>query len=174
MSGKFGRSGAGGRSRGGVRGKHDRGERKLEAAIAALRDARAFAERNLVLLLRHDPTGVDLDVSLGWTGFEQEALAARTAVSFGALSLPMTRPEDLLIFKAMAARPKDLEDAAALLALHPGVNLERVRARLGELARLVDAPELVDGLEEIVLRSGSARRRKRRPPAKQRRTPKRR
>ena len=33
-----------------------------------------FARENLVLLLRHEPTGVDLDVSFAWSGFEHEAL----------------------------------------------------------------------------------------------------
>lgn len=43
---------------------------KIAGCIA---NAEAFARHNLVLLVRHQPSGVDLDVSLGWTEFEREA-----------------------------------------------------------------------------------------------------
>jgi hypothetical protein len=52
-------------------------------------DAAAFARRNLVLLLRHRATGVDLDVSLSWTAFEHDALASATPCRFGAVRVPM-------------------------------------------------------------------------------------
>jgi prolyl-tRNA editing enzyme YbaK/EbsC (Cys-tRNA(Pro) deacylase) len=42
----------------------------------------------------------------------------------------MARAEDLVVFKALAARPKDIEDAAALLLLHSTIDLARVRRRL--------------------------------------------
>lgn len=54
----------------------------VEAVVAALAAERIqpridaaveCAEENLVLLMRHGPTGVDLDVSFGWTAFEVEA-----------------------------------------------------------------------------------------------------
>jgi hypothetical protein len=109
--------------------------------------AEAFAEKNLVLLLRHRPTGVDLDVSLGWTDFEREAIQASTAASYGRASYPMARAEDLVVFKALAARPKDIEDAAALILMHPTIDLVRVRRRLADLAALAEEPALVEGLE---------------------------
>lgn len=113
-------------------------------------DVEAFASRSLVLLLRHAPTGVDLDVSLGWTGFEHEALAERTDGMFGEVQAPMARAEDLVVFKAMAARPKDIDDAAALLLMHRDIDLARVRSRLAELAAMADEPALVDGLERVI------------------------
>jgi hypothetical protein len=80
-----------------------------------IEEAEAFAQKNLVLLLRHVPSGVDLDLSLGFTDFEREAIAQSTQAAYGPASFPMARAEDLVIFKALAARPKDIEDAAALL-----------------------------------------------------------
>jgi hypothetical protein len=41
-----------------------------------IRDAERFAGESLVLLLKHQPTGVELDVSMAGTDFEHEALAA--------------------------------------------------------------------------------------------------
>jgi hypothetical protein len=36
-----------------------------------------------VLLLRHDPTGVEFDVSFAWTSFEHEAISASSVAAFG-------------------------------------------------------------------------------------------
>jgi hypothetical protein len=120
-------------------------------------DAEAFAEENLVLLLRHVPSGVDVDLSLGWTTFEQEAIAASTRAAYGPASFPMARAEDLLVFKTMAARPKDIEDAAALILMHPMVDLTRVRRRLAELAAIADEPALIDGLEQVIRHARTVR-----------------
>jgi hypothetical protein len=123
--------------------------------------ARQFARANLVLLVRHEPTGVDLDISLAWTTFEQEALAARQNVRYGKVAVPMARPEDLVIYKAMARRPKDVEDARALLAMHHDIDFARVRRQLRQLAMLADEPEIVQGLEALM---ASARRARPRAP----------
>jgi hypothetical protein len=36
---------------------------------------------NLVVLARHQPTEVDLDLSIGWTKFEREALSMRASTA---------------------------------------------------------------------------------------------
>ena len=122
-----------------------------------------FARENLVLLMRHVETGVELDVSLGFTRFELEALASRKLVRFGRARAPMARPEDLVIFKALAGRPKDIDDATALLILHRDIDVARVRDRVAELAMLAEAPELIDGLEAVIARVGSLHRGRRVP-----------
>ena len=121
--------------------------------------ATEFARANLVLLLRHEPTGVDLDISFGWSAFEHEALAARETITYGRIKAPMARAEDLVILKAVAARPRDREDAATLLALHPKIDLGRVRRRVKELAELADAPEILETLEQAVALARAAGRR---------------
>ena len=66
---------------------------------ARIPDAVAFAQENLVLLLRHTPTGVDLDVSFAWSAFEHEALAAATEVTFGRTRALMSTPADLVVLQ---------------------------------------------------------------------------
>jgi hypothetical protein len=42
--------------------------------IPRIDDAAAFVRESMVLLLRHDPTGVEFDVSFAWTAFEHDAI----------------------------------------------------------------------------------------------------
>jgi hypothetical protein len=144
--------------------------------VPRIDDAEAFARERLVLLLRHEPTGVDLDLSFGWTTFEHEALEARSEATYGSVVAPMARAEDLVIFKAVAARPKDIEDAAALMLMHKEIDVDRVRRHLAELAALADEPILTSGLEAVIklARAGrpSTAKIKRKRKARSSRTPK--
>jgi hypothetical protein len=89
-------------------------------------DPVAFAERTQVLLLVHERTGVEVDLSLAWIPFEEEALARRQVVPFRDTTMWVCHPEDLVIYKLVAARPLDLEDARQL-ALRHGMVLDRER-----------------------------------------------
>ncbi len=120
----------------------------------------AFAEQNLVLLMRHEASGVDFDISLGWSGFENEALEARAEARFGRVRVPMAAPADLIVFKTIAGRPKDLEDAESLLVLHPDLDVQRARRHVRQLAALAGEDELAQQFERIVARVRRARRKR--------------
>jgi hypothetical protein len=152
---------------------------EIEALIGILRrheivpripDARAFAMANLILLVAHEPSGVELDISLGWTGFEREALTLCSPVAFGSVRAPVASAEDLLIFKIVAARAIDLDDARALLALYPDVDRARVRMRVRELADLMEEPGRAAVLEKLLrtVKPSSAKRTKTRPAKRKR------
>jgi hypothetical protein len=136
---------------------------------ARIEDAARFAADNLVLLVRHAPTGVELDVSLAWTAFEHEALTLCTREDLGGVTVPVATAEDLVIFKAIAARAKDLDDGAALLAMHPDIDIVRVRRRLAELADAADAPELAAALDTMLPRRAITAPRRGRPAPRPRR-----
>ena len=121
-----------------------------ERILPRIDDALAFAEQTLVLLLRHQPTGVDVDLAIGWTELEREAIACGERIPFGTVSAAMARPADLVVFKAIAGRPKDLEDATALLLLYPALDRQDIVRRVADLAALAETPELLATFTRLI------------------------
>ena len=116
-------------------------------------DTLAFAREARVLLLRHQPTGIDVDVVLGCLPFEEEAVARATTVEVAGVSVPLPTPEDLIIMKAVAHRERDLLDIEGLLAAHLELDLDRVRRWVRAFADALETPELYDDLEQRLRRS---------------------
>lgn len=138
-----------------VAGEHMTPAQALRALAAhdiapRIEDAEAFAETSLVLLVRHRPSGVDIDLSFGWTEFERVALGERSAATFGRVRAPFVRAVDLVVYKGLAGRAKDLEDLGSLLLLHPELDLTGARRRLAELATAAEVPEILTGFDAIV------------------------
>ncbi|MGI8927291.1 MAG: nucleotidyl transferase AbiEii/AbiGii toxin family protein [Tepidiformaceae bacterium] len=129
-------------------------------------DAPAFARRNRVLLLRHDASGVGIDLGLAGLAFEFEAIERAEWFDLHGLNVPIVTAEDLLVMKAVAHRPQDLIDIAEVLNSNPGLGLERVRAYVREFAAIVEEPGIVETLERLIAEHEATRRRdaENRPP----------
>lgn len=113
-------------------------------------DALAFARETRVLLVRHGESGIDLDLVFGSLPFEKEAAIRAKWVDLGGVAIPLSSPEDLIIMKAVAHRPRDLEDIAAILAAQPGLNVRRVRRWLREFSGALEMPEILNDLEALL------------------------
>lgn len=123
--------------------------------VPRIDDAMEFAEAHQVLLLRHEPSGVDVDVSIAWLPFELDALAAAQSVDVAGVRVAVARAEDLIVYKAVAFRPQDQQDIERLLVLHGhGVDLVRVRRLVTEFASALGEPERLGALEAIIRRVG--------------------
>jgi predicted nucleotidyltransferase len=119
--------------------------------VPRIPDAVAFARKSQVLLLRHGATGVDIDLSLAWLPFESEALDRAERMALGRRRVPVASPDDLIVYKAIAARERDRSDVERLLELHGDrIALPRVRRIVAELAEALERPELAVDLERIV------------------------
>jgi hypothetical protein len=121
-----------------------------------------FARQHQVLLLRHKPSSTDMELSLAWLPFEEEALRAANRLELAGADVPVARAEDLIIYKAVAWRDRDRGDIAGLLKLHgPVVDLERVRRILAEFAEALGLPDRMREFERLV--DGAVRRRGKKP-----------
>ncbi len=113
-------------------------------------DALAFAQETRVLLVRHEPSGIDADLVFGSLPFEKEAITRAEWVELDGVRIPLPLPEDLIIMKAVAHRPQDREDIAAILMAHPRLNLRRVRRWVREFSAVLEMPEILNDLEALL------------------------
>lgn len=124
--------------------------------VPRLSDALAFAQEARVLLVRHEPSGIDVDIAFGALPFEKTAIARTIWTDIGGISLPLPTPEDLIVMKAIAHRPRDVADIESVVDAHPKLNLRQIRRWVHEFSTALDAPEILHDLNTIL-----ARRRKR-------------
>jgi hypothetical protein len=75
-------------------------------------------KRSFILPLQHRRTGIKVDIALGLTGFEMQAIDRAQTIPIGGRPIPVARPEDLILMKLLAGRPRDEDDILGLLIVH--------------------------------------------------------
>ncbi len=118
-------------------------------------DATSFALESQVVLLRHETSGVDVDVTLGALPFEEEVVARATRVGVAGVTLPVATAEDLVVMKAVAGRPRDLADIEGILDARPDLDVARVRALVRAFAETLEAPRILTALETLLREYGA-------------------
>ena len=111
-----------------------------------------FARRTRVVLMRHTSSGIDIDISLGALPFEREMIDRHQSMTVGPVTIPVITPEDLIIMKALARRPRDMADIESVLDANPEMDLDRIRDWLREFSAVLEMPEILEDFEGIVRR----------------------
>ena len=118
--------------------------------VPRISDAADFARRNQVILLQHQPTGINVDLSCGTLPFDEEMIARARKLAIGTLNIRVATPEDLIITKAVAHRPRDIADIEAILNVEPNLEFDRIRSWVGKFAEALEMPELLEDLEKLL------------------------
>lgn len=123
--------------------------------VPRIGQALEFARRSRVLLMRHAASGIDLDIILGGLPFETSAVESSRLYDVGGVSVKLPRVEDLLVMKAIARRPKDLEDIRGLLAAHPDADTGAARQWIREFATAASMPDMLEEFDQLLEQSRS-------------------
>ena len=122
--------------------------------VPRIQDALNFARQRQVLLLRHEPSGTPIEVSIAWLPFEKEALGKATLVPFAGTEIPVATPEDLVIYKALAWRDQDRYDIERLIVLYGNsIDLERIRSFVAQFSEILEDPQRVQEFNQLVQRA---------------------
>jgi hypothetical protein len=128
------------------------GADQFEAVVARLasrlvprtKKPEEFARRTRVLPV-NSSNGIPVDIVFAQWPFEAEAIGQAVERTVSGASIRVANLEYLLLLKLVSDRPRDLEDAAALLRRHQGnVDYSALEPQLSEIAEALDQPEIVD------------------------------
>jgi predicted nucleotidyltransferase len=123
---------------------------KSENIESRVQNIEEFAKKNRVLPLKHIPTNIEIDISMGIMPFEEEIVTRRNEKSFSNLSVQLPTPEDLIIMKAVAHRPKDLEDIRTIVSNNPNLDVKRIEKWVKDFAEILNLPDLWKQIETIL------------------------
>ena len=119
--------------------------------VAREEDPTGFARQFHILLMKHQPTGVTLDIAFSWLPFEREAMERAEEVEFHGVTARMATAEDLIVYKATAWRDRDRADIERLLTLHGrSINAARVLELVRQIGEALDDPQRVTVLERMI------------------------
>ncbi len=109
-----------------------------------------FVQRTRVIPFVHEPSGIPVDVVIAGPGPEEEFLRRAANVEIGGILVPVISPEDLVITKILAGRPKDLEDARSVIRSRgAAMDISRVRLVLRLLEEALGQSDLTPSFEDV-------------------------
>lgn len=124
---------------------------KEEGIEPRIDNAIDFARKNRVLLLKHTSTDTGIDISLGALPFEEEMVERGMLFDVDeALQLRLPTPEDLIIMKAIAHRPKDLEDIRTIVDKYPNLDVKRLENWVKAFGEVLETPDLWEMIESLL------------------------
>ena len=106
-----------------------------------------------LIITARTPQGVPVDFLIAIPGYEQQILSRARFVDWQGLKLPFCSPEDLIIQKIVADRPRDWEDVESILVEQRGkLDQTYIRNWLAQFAEVLERPNWLTRYEELLTR----------------------
>jgi hypothetical protein len=119
---------------------------------------RTFIDQTRVIPVLHEDTKTPLDIVLAGAGIEELFFDGARLVDVSGEQVPVASPEDLVVMKVLAGRPKDLEDVVAVLAAQEEFDEKRTRWLIELLQQALDQSDLLPVFEGCLTRAARARK----------------
>ena len=114
-----------------------------------IHDCLKFAHELRVMPMRHQMSGVDVDVVMAGLPFEMDTISNASPIDVMGVQAMLPRAEDLIIMKAVAHRPRDIADIESLIDRCQNLDWKYVLTRANEFAAALDASDIVRTLQQI-------------------------
>lgn len=119
-----------------------------DMGLLPLADPETFARRTMVLPCQEPDSGIRVDFIFSHSLYEQQAIARARAIEMQGVAVMFASPEDLVVHKVIAGRPRDLEDARIVLMKHPEMDISYIRKWVKEFETAL-GEQLVQRLDHI-------------------------
>lgn len=125
----------------GVEKQEDVRQLMVGLGLKPLADA-AFTARSMVFPCEETSSGIRVDIIFSWSIYEGEAIRRARAVELDGTTVHFASPEDVILQKVIAGRPRDEDDVRGILAKIPTLDRGYIRRWLGEFSASLGEPYL--------------------------------
>jgi len=102
------------------------------------------------LIVSVNVAGIVVDFLLALPGYEEQIITRAVRCDLGDLQVWVCAPEDLIIQKAVAGRPKDWQDIeGVLIEQYDHLDLDYLEGWLAQFAELLEQPEILSQYHAI-------------------------
>lgn len=110
-----------------------------EMALKPLpQDVATFVRQTMVLPAIDEATGIRVDFIFSFTPYETSAIQRAKKISILGHDVCFASPEDVIIHKIFAGRPRDIEDARIIILKNPAIDYSYIRHWLKEFELSLD------------------------------------
>jgi predicted nucleotidyltransferase len=109
-----------------------------------------FVKETMVLPTQHEKTGIRVDFIFSYTPFENNAIKRARVVNILGQKVAFATPEDLIIHKVFAGRPRDLEDVRIVLLKNSDIDVQYIRKWLREFDESSNNDAFLENFENIL------------------------
>ena len=115
-----------------------------------VRDSAKFVEQTRVLPIVHMSSAVPIDIVFAGPGLEESFIERRCEQRREGIRIPVASPEDLIVMKILAGRPRDIDDIRSVLrAMKAKLDLAVIRKTLTLLEQALGQSDLVPLLAQL-------------------------
>lgn len=111
-----------------------------------------FARQTMVLPVVHEETGIRVDFIFSFSPYEQQAIAKARKVRILDQDVYFAAPEDVVIHKIVAGRPRDIEDVRGIMLRMPEIDIAYIRQWLQDFSDALGDDEIKKRLESVIKR----------------------
>ena len=114
------------------------------------KEIESFVKQTMVLPAIDETTGIRVDFIFSFTQYELIAIRRARKITIMGEEVAFASPEDLIIHKIFAGRPRDLEDAKSVIIKNKDMDIHYIRSQLKEFDTFSDKKDFLKVFEEIL------------------------
>lgn len=109
-----------------------------------------FVQQTMVLPALEETTGIRVDFIFSFSTYEIEAIKRVRKITIMGQEVCFASPEDVIIHKIFAGRPRDIEDVRSIILKNPDIDIKYIRSWLKEFDKSSEKKKFLKTFEELL------------------------